>query len=636
LNYADLEMPVWSVGVRAGRVRTRPRRLLVALTLFGLVAQAGVSLAQSPHAPGSGINDVPSGQASILGRMVHPEGGARTEGSTIVLYSLAADGSPGVRTTTTDARGQFFFENISGAPGITYLIGASYASIPYGQRVRFEAGQEEMVIEIEVDEPSGDVTAISVGESSQRLEWIGSNLAVEEVHHLLNSSDKTIVVPKEDREGTSAPFSAKLPPDATRLDTSLSGAGDGFEERGELLLFWGPIFADGQDLKFRYLIPLPDFASGDASLSWALPSGSQRASLVFPTSGLRLSGEGLDPGPDVISGGRDYLSLDAGKITPGDRVRFSVTMPEMVNDAAAITLSRADYWLEMDDTFLQVRAQITIEVAEGAHLAGSLDEPLLRFDIPPGAEFQGVSVESQSLGIAPMSEGSIDLVGPISPGEDSLGFQYRIPVAGKEPEFTLRFPKRVDHLNVLVADTGIVIETDRLHRRRPFRQGTRVYMHREAYQIDAMEAVSIGLQPIHRSGFGRNTNLIAVSTLAAAGIWFLLAPLGGGPRATPKHSEVARIRSERELVYGSIRDLEHDYEIGLTSQSEYQAMRGELRSRALELLRQERDADGKAATDGAATAAAPATAPSFCTGCGAALDGDWRFCAKCGTPAASA
>jgi len=636
LNDADLEMPGWSVGVRARGGRARPRRLLVALTLFGLVAQAGVSLAQSPHTPGSGINDVPSGQASILGRIVHPEGGARAEGSTVVLYSLGADGSPGVRTTTTDARGQFFFENISGAPEITYLVGASYGSVPYGQRVRFEAGQQEMVIEIEVDEPSGDVTAISVGESSQRLEWIGSNLAVEEVHQLLNSSDRTIVVPEEDRKGTSAPFSAKLPPGATGLDTSMNSTGGGFEERGELLLFWGPIFADGQDLKFRYLIPLPDFAKGEASLSWALPSGSQRATLLFPTSGLRLAGEGLDPGPDVISGGRDYQSLDAGKIAPGDRMRFSVTMPEMVNDAAAITLPRADYWLEMDDTFLQVRAQITIEVAEGAHLAGNPDEPLLRFEIPPGAEFQGVSTESQSLGILPMSKGSIDLVGPISPGEVSLGFRYRIPVAGKAPELTLRFPKLVGHLNVLIADTGIVIETDRLHRRRPFRQGTRIYMHREAYQVDATEVVSIGLEPIHSSGFGRSTNLIAVSTLAAAGIWFLLAPLGGGPRTVAKPSEMARIRNERELVYGSIRDLEHDYETGLTSQSEYEAMRGELRGRALELLRQERDADGKAATDGAATAAAPATAPSFCTGCGTSLDSDWTFCAECGTPTAGA
>ncbi len=606
--------------------------LLLSLPLF----QVSISSAQNPHeslAKGEGAPDVPPGSAAIFGQLLHPDDASKTQGSTIVLYSLAADGSPGVRTAVTDAKGAFHFSGVSNASGITYLVGASYRGVPYGKRVAFEPGEDEITLVIDVDEPSSDTSQISVTDSSLRIEWIGASLGVEEIHQLENLSDKVILIPPEERAGRNPPFRVTLPAGASRLDTTLSGVAEGYEERGRELLFWGPVYTAGLELRFRYLIPIGDTSSGAMSLRWQLDSGSRQATLLYPKAGPTLSLAGLEPGADVVIGEIPFRSLDAGAIAPGHALELAVALPAMRNDRSAISIPQVNIWLEADDTFLQANVEINLEVAPGAPLAGSLEALLLEFDLPPGAKIRGFSQESQNMGLLPIEGGDLGLIGPLSPGASTLAFRYRLPVSNSKPQIDLRFPGAVDLLNVLIADTGVVIETDRLHRRRPFRQGARIYLHREAFAIDEGEVVSVSLDLLDRGTLGRTTHLFGTSALAALGIWFIVSPLVRGRSSEAGRLEQARIRSERELIYESIRDLEHDFETQKIEETEYQAMRTELRTRALSLLGQERDAkqqqQAEPRTDpGAQTIAEQA--PDRCKGCDAPLDASWRFCPSCG------
>ena len=599
----------------------------------------GTSAAQAPHESlgnASGVSDVPPGTAVIYGQLLHPGGNEKTAGSTIVLYSLAADGSPGIRTTVTDRSGTFSFADLSSASGITYLVGANYGGIPYGKRVAFDPGQNEIVLVIDVDEPSDDSSRVSVGESSLRVEWIGASLGIEEVHQLENSGDEVIFVAPENRSGVQPPFRVTLPAGAEQIDTSLSGVADGYELHADELIFWGPIYADGLELRFRYLVPIVRDAGEEMKLRWKLDSGSRRASILYPPDGPTLTIPGVATGADVTLGERSFHALSLGPVSAGSSFEVAVSLPNMSNDRSAISFPRADYWLDADDTFLQVKFELHLEVAPGAHLTGSIEAPLLSFALPPDAELRGYSEEAQNLGLLPIP-GGLGLIGPLSPGEARLGFSYRLPVVDGKPRIDIRLPGAVKVLNVLIADTGIVVKTERLHRLRPFRQGTRIYLHWEAFSIDEGEVVSLDMELINRGSGGRNTNLLATSALAALGVWFIVSPLVQGRRSRADQYERAQIRTERDLIYGAIRDLEHDFETSKIEEASYQTMRSELRARALELLQQERDAKQSAPAAGTTAPqssstrdpAEPAHSES-CQHCGSTLNIGWKFCPKCG------
>ena len=150
-------------------------------------------------------------------------------------------------------------------------------------------------------------------------------------------------------------------------------------------------------------------------------------------------------------------------------------------------------WLELDDASLEVSADLQLEVAGPIAWPAPRRLRLLHLELPPGAEFSGLSPETQRLGAAIGKQGGLDILGPIAPGEARIAFGYRLPVehAAAATELDIAFSAPVDQLNVLIADTGVVVENDRLHRRRPFRSGTRIYLHREAFQVEPGEVIEL-------------------------------------------------------------------------------------------------------------------------------------------------
>jgi hypothetical protein len=606
---------------------------LVTTILFAGSAAFAQNLQQGPGAEQS-MPDVQPGAAAIYGQLRHPAGPDKTEGSTVILYSLAPDGSPGVRTTEADGNGRFAFEALSGAVGITYLVGASYQSIPYGKRVVFAPGQTELTMILEVDDPVSDRSRIKVGDSSLRLEWIGASLGIEEVHQLSNSGEAVVFVPPEMRAAAGPIFRARLPKGATQVDTSLIGIAEGYVVEDEELKFYGPVYAGGLELIFRYAVPIRreknTAGQDEMSLTWELDSGSTQATLLYPATGPVLSVPGLSRGQNIVLEERTYHSIDAGKAAPGTEIKASVALPAISGDRSAISIPRTDYWLDADDTFLQVNVEMNLVIAPGTQLAGTREDPLLTFELPDESEFLGYAQQAQSIGLFRTASGDLGVTGPLSPGNVNISFRYRMAVADEKPEIDLHFPVAVDVLNVLIADTGVAIETDRLHRRRPFREGPRIYLHREAFSVEPGEVISIGLGLLDSGSLGRTSNLFATSLFAGLGAWFIVAPLVRVRRTSVGEFEQSRIRSERELVYHAIRDLEHDYETAKIEEAEYTTMRAELRDRGIALLKAARDVtEPVVETDGPATAPVPA----FCSGCGTQLEATWQFCAKCGASA---
>ncbi|MGE3277266.1 MAG: zinc ribbon domain-containing protein [Vicinamibacterales bacterium] len=112
----------------------------------------------------------------------------------------------------------------------------------------------------------------------------------------------------------------------------------------------------------------------------------------------------------------------------------------------------------------------------------------------------------------------------------------------------------------------------------------------------------------------------------------------------------AALDREKTLVLRSIKELEFDFAMGKVAESDFEEMRGRLRSRAVGLIRQ-LDAGGEYRSTieqeltrrlGSLPTPAPAAVPApaagadqYCTQCGTGNDTDAKFCKRCGAKLAA-
>jgi hypothetical protein len=634
---------------RTGMVRA----FFLSSLAFACLAAPAAAQAPPGHPGAAGgaasVPGLPTGDGRIVVEIVRRVDGAPQQGVDIALYALSPDGRPGLASGVSDADGRFAFEAISTDPGITYLAGAQFEGIPFGERVAFEPGSKEQRARIEVIEASIDGPALVVSESRVQIGWLGPHLLFEVTQLLQNPGEAVRNVPKDMRASTPALFETSLPTEFVEFAEAAVGFANGLERDGTRLRFYGPLYPGQQELRYRFTLAVPAFDPADPSdpaapseidVEWPLPMGSGRLTVLTPTSGPEVIA------PDALETREveiEDVPFDSTRLPPvaaGARLALRLALPPSRTDPDAVHLERADYWIDSDDASVSVRAQIQVRVPPGPHVQASAGAPLLHIELPEGAEIEGVSTEAQQIGLTPSADGGLDLMGPVPAGDSSIEFGYGLATgAAGTTRIDLIVDRPLPVVNVLVADNGVAIESDRLHRRRPFRQGTRNYLHRRAFQLDANEPVSLQLTPLEDRAAGRSTSLAAMLLLAGGAAWFLVAPLRAHRSARALAGSDAPTR-QREMIYGAIRDLDHDLETGKVDAADHAEMRARLRAEAIELVRREREGDADQAPQASAGAPAAAEEPdrpaAFCPQCGGRVQAGWRFCSHCGSELPSA
>lgn len=594
------------------------RRLsrICALLLLALVAAA----APAQESPPAEMPDVPAGEAVLRGQVLHSD---RTEAAAgdveVVLYSLGRDGQPGVRRTRTDATGAFRFEGIAASPDTAYLLGARYAGLAFpGDRVVFAENERERVVEIRISEPSEDASTIEVEQSSLRVEWLGDRLAIGEVHRLANRGRTVYHVPPERRAGREAPLHAELPAGATAFSMPLGLVPEGVERTGRDFRFWGPLYPGEQEVSFRYELPV---AAGLVEIEKRFPSAADRVRVFGREGGLLEAAEGLERREPVEDEGIRFLPFEREPAPAGLVTVLRLRIPESTRDPSVASLVESQVIMEIDDVALSVREQHQLEVAGAAAVDGANGEPIMEFTLPAAAEDVRFSADASSLGLV-RTDAGIGLMGPLAPGNHVVGLAYSLRTGSDGVSFTRRFDRRLPLLRVFVADTGVAVETDRLHRRRPVRDADRTYLLFEAFELEANEPLAFSLRALPpRAGSRAPALVLAILTGVVAAV-FLVWPLGSEDAAEEEASAAeSATRREREALYETIRDLDHDHETGKLDPGDWERLRAELRAEAVALLARERRA----------TTPAPAPpAPVACPACTAPVGAEARFCSRCG------
>ncbi|MEE3328425.1 MAG: zinc ribbon domain-containing protein [Myxococcota bacterium] len=606
-------------------------RLSPILALVLILLGSGVAFAQIPQhvtAPEGSVGPPEPRPGSIQVRVLPAQPGDAVGGLPIVLYALQADGRPGLVSGDTDASGEFLFTNLNNSPDVTYLVGTRYREIPFGQRAGFVQGETEAQIEIQLQPIKSEASELEVAQVLWLVDWVGSRLLIQVAQQINNLSDHVLYIQEENRETTPPLFEVPLPSDMTDFLGASENLSRGDGAESDRLFSFGPFYPGEQELRYGFLVESQN-EDGRVEVEQRLPQGAARAAILLPPGMEPPEGaDWRDTGETLAVGEENYRRFEVPSVEPGGTQPLAFQPPPSSGDASALRLTRADYWVDHDDTEVRVNADVQFHVGGALQLVGSDEDPLLHIDLPEGAEFQGLTAGSSAFGVVPGKDGGLDVKGPLPPGPSSLGYRYRLP-AGEETRLDLQVSKEVEMLNVLVADNGVVIDSERLHRQRPFKQGTRFYLHRQAYRVDPGEKIELALTPIGSSGLSQNAARVAALLAGVLAAAFLVAPLRTR-RKEPLADETAiALSRERENVYESMSDLENDLETGKIDEDDYRLLRAELHATAVEMLRREENLELTAAGEDDDAGVAVQTTCSECNG---NLQTGWKFCSHCGAP----
>jgi len=609
----------------------RAARGAVLLAALGITASA-VAQPEAPPAAG----DVPGGDGIVVGRVVHSVSGDPVPDVDVILYAIASSGQPGVRRTTTDPAGAFRFEELATGGGVTYLLGARHEQVPFvGERVVFEAGTTRREVELRVADRTRDPGAVAVEEARLRLTRTGDEIAVAEIYRLRNDGEEVFYATPSERAGDATPaLRALLPEEARGFGLPYALEPEGVVQEGGDVRFFGPVYPGEQEIAFTYTVPARE---GEWTLRKRWPSGAERVRVLYPTGALDVAAEGLAPAEPQDVEGEPHRVLEAGPLDRGAELALDLDVVRARRDPDAVALARHRSFLEVDAEAVLVSEEYHLEVEGDAPVLGPEGEPLLRIPVPRGARDLRFGASASPAGIR-FEEGALAIQGPLPPGPSRVDLRYRLAAEDSRVDFERRFERRVPVVDVYIADTGLVVESRRLHRRRPVKApNERVYMHFEAFHVAPDESVDVALRPLPPrtglQGAGRAAFVIASALLVAL---FLSAPLrrkegeAGMARAEADPAQAAR--EEREAIYTALRDLEHDFETAKVAPEDYGPMREELRRRAAGMLRAERRAEAAAAEPTPPAGEEAGTAPARCPGCDAETGPEARFCSRCGRP----
>ncbi len=580
------------------------------------VALALLCLGFAPTQDGPG--DVPSGPASIRGRLVHAQRPDSVAGTPVALYALGAGGQAGVRSTYADAEGRFVFEGIAGDPSSVYLVSARSGEIPFMARVVFAAGELEREVELALSDTTEDVSRLSVGAARVRIDRGCSLLHIRQTHTLHNDSGAVIYVPEGSR-GERAPLLAvEMPNGASGFESGLRE--QGVDVEGRSMRYWGPLYPGEQQIEFAYWAP----PAADAALAIGFASGAAGVEVLTPLDDVRANGSALEPILSAAHGDAHALhGHTLGPLQAGASLVLSAAFPAWA-PAPRLKTAEARLVLELDDAALDVHEQHEIRVAGGHPLNPATSAPLLCIPLPDRAKELRVSSSAAELGVAHEPSGELALYGPLPPGDSVLTMQYLVPVASEPVRLERSFLTPLPRLSVLVTDTGVIPESARLHPLQPVRTQDRSYLQLEGLSLEAGETVALDVRRLsHQRGLPATAAAGLVLIAAAGALVFLIAPLRADGDAEPEEPQLSPAALEREAVMRSIRDLDEDFETGKLEAEDHARLRDELRARAVALLRAQREE--------AAPATARTAAPDRCPGCNGAVRAVDRFCPTCGT-----
>jgi hypothetical protein len=279
------------------------------------------------------------GEGVIRGRVANrTAGGGSAEGREVILRVFQGPSENEPLATRTDAQGQFQFEGLETGSDWAYLVRVEYEGVLYSSGVlAFQAGQDELVTEIEVYETTTDGSDIRVERAHLLIALSHVGLQVTELYVFDNPTDRTYVGVEEigGRWWTSRFALPQGSFDLTLDDGSLGGR---FLSTESGFVDTEPQWPGGTQVLFSYALDCP---SGTCDLTRELAHPIADLNVLIVDRGATVDSEQLVLQGKMDAEGRSYLNYTASDLLPGRYLDLRVRLAGATPPATAPARDRA-------------------------------------------------------------------------------------------------------------------------------------------------------------------------------------------------------------------------------------------------------------------------------------------------------
>jgi len=263
-----------------------------------------------------------TGQGAIAGTLVNGTAGEKSPGNlALTLYAVAPDRSAIMftRTVTSDAGGEFVFDQLDPSPMTLYAVQAEYLKANYfSDLLTFAHGGLTLTVPITVYETTTDASALRVEQMHLFFEFAPGRATVSQLSIVSNLGDRAYIA----ADGVSARF--PLPSNATNVsfeDGVLGGryqpVAGGFADTEAVLPGVG-----ATQILFSYDVPY-DGKKLDLNLTTAYPVRS--VNVLAPEGGVQLSSAQLSAAGTRATQGGNMLNFVGGSLAAGQSLALQLS-----------------------------------------------------------------------------------------------------------------------------------------------------------------------------------------------------------------------------------------------------------------------------------------------------------------------
>ena len=277
------------------------------------------------------------GKGVIQGTVVNgTPGGGSVEGLEVVLRVFQGQNESETLVTTTDAQGQFRFQDLEVGSEWAYLARVLYGGVAYSRGLlTFEPGEVELVTEITIYETTTDDQSISVERAHIFVTVSGPGLAVTELYVFANSGDRTYIG-EEEVQGRRPTSSFLLPQEGYNLALDDGALGGRFLSIEGGFADTEPHWPGTTQVMFSYSV---DCGADGCDLSRKMHHPISNLNVLIADSGVRVESKSLVFEGKREAEGQSYLNYVGRNLASGERLDFSVYLGQGVSAQAASSKS---------------------------------------------------------------------------------------------------------------------------------------------------------------------------------------------------------------------------------------------------------------------------------------------------------
>lgn len=266
----------------------------------------------------------PSGSASAKGRISGQVANKTTDlpakGVELILTSYMGDRATGEEKISSDAKGNFSFDNLSWDR--SYVIAINYKGTQYAtDKMVFYPSEDVKTLDLPIYEPTFDEDDIAVLEAHMIVQELGGELSFANIVLFQNSGNMVYVGGRETADGRKESLRLNIPKGAENINFIHGANPEDLEQTEYGFADTTSVLPGQKRLVYTYSMPL---GSGPTDIVQTIDYPTEGFMLLVSDTGKNSSVSGLSGGEEVEVQGQKFRRWTGADLMPGHKVELRI------------------------------------------------------------------------------------------------------------------------------------------------------------------------------------------------------------------------------------------------------------------------------------------------------------------------